>query len=157
MELTLSTSLFFISVDIKGGITMKKSKILGAVVILSLGVVLAGCEEEHHHGHRPPPPPHHEHRHPEHHGHHHLHHHWRGRYRAVAQNNLSTAKGTQINLEIVEVNGELYLLDPLDRMFRFHVQNDDTAKVAGGYLKKENGQFIYKDVKGGIWLVEKDR
>ena len=138
---------------------MKKSKILGAVVILSLGVMLTGCEEEHHHGHRPPPPPpHHGHRHPDHRHHdHHPHHHWRGRYRAVAMNNLSTAKGTEINLEIVEVNGELYLLDPLDRMFRFHVQDEETAKVAGGYLKKENGQFVYKDVKGGIWLVEKDQ
>lgn len=137
---------------------MKKSKVLGAVVILSLGVMLAGCEEEHH-GHRPPPPRHETHRHPEHrhhHEHHPHHHHWRGRYRAVAMNDLSTAKGTEINLEIVEVNGELYLLDPLDRMFRFHVQDEETAKVAGGYLKRENGQFVYKDVRGGIWLVEKD-
>lgn len=137
---------------------MKKSKVLGAVVILSLGVLLAGCEEEQHydrHGHRPPPPRHETHRHPEH-RHHPHHNHWRGRYRAVAMNNLSTAKGTEVNLEVLEVNGELYLLDPLDRMFRFHVEGEDMAKVAGGYLKKENGQFIYKDVRGGIWLVEKD-
>lgn len=144
---------------------MNKSKILGAVVILSLGVVLTGCEEEHH-SHRPPPPRHETHRHPEHRHHEHRHssrgdyhtnyHHWRGRYRAVAMNDLSTAKGTEINLEVLEVNGELYLLDPLDRMFRFHPEGD-TAKVAGGYLKKENGQFIYKDVRGGIWLVEKDQ
>lgn len=138
---------------------MKKSKVLGAVVILSLGVVLAGCEEEnHHHGHRPPPPRHETHRHPEHRQHHEHHprHHWRGRYRAVAQNNISAKRGTEVNLEVLEVNGELYLLDPLDRMFKFHVQDEETAKVAGGYLKREDGQFVYKDVRGGIWLVEKD-
>lgn len=135
---------------------MKKSKILGAVVILSLGVLLTGCEDEHH-GHRPPPPPRHEeHRHPER-RHHEHHHHWKGRYRAVAMNNLSCEKGTEINLEVLEVNGELYLLDPMGRTFRFHSEGDDTAKVAGGYLKKENGQLIYKDVRGGIWLVEKDQ
>ena len=145
---------------------MKASKVLSAVAILSIGLLLSGCEEEHHHGHRPPPPP--DHRHHEHYRHHehrgtsrgeyHTHyHHWRGRYRAVAQDNISSVKGTEINLEVMEVNGELYLLDPLDRMFRFHVKGEDMAKVAGGYLKKEdNGQFIYKDVRGGIWLVEKE-
>ena len=141
---------------------MNKSKILGAVVILSLGVVLTGCEEEHH-SHRPPPPRHETHRHHEHRHssrgdyHTNYHHHWRGRYRAVAMNDLSTAKGTQINLEVLEVNGELYLLDPMGRTFRFHSEGDDTAKVAGGYLKKENGQLIYKDARGEIWLVEKDQ
>ena len=139
---------------------MKKSKILGAVVILSLGVLLTGCEEEHH-GHRSPPPRHEGHRHHEHHSssrgdyHTNYHHHWRGRYRAVAMNDLSTAKGTEVNLEIVEVNGELYLLDPMDRMVRFHPEGEETAKVAGGYLNRKNGQFIYKDPQGGIWLVEK--
>ena len=140
---------------------MKKSKILGAVVILSLGVLLTGCEEEHHHGHRPPPEGH---RHPEHRhrnssrGDYHTNydHHWRGRYRAVAMNDLSCKEGTKVNLEVLEVNGELYLLDPLDRMFRFHPEGD-TAKVAGGYLSRKDGQFIYKDVRGGIWLVEKDQ
>ena len=144
---------------------MKANKVLSAVAILSIGLLLSGCEEEHHHGHRPPPPPdhgrHEHHRHPDHHRHssrgeYDTHHHWRGRYRAVAQNNLSADKGTRVSLEVLEVNGELYLLDPLDRMFKFHVEGEDTAKVAGGYLKKENGQFIYKDVRGGIWLVEKE-
>lgn len=144
---------------------MKANKVLSAVAILSIGLLLSGCEEEHHHGHRPPP----DHRHPEHHRHHHEHrgtsrgeyhthyHHWRGRYHAVAMNDISCKEGTEVNLEVLEVNGELYLLDPLDRMFRFHVEGEDVAKVAGGYLKKENnGQYIYKDVRGGIWLVEKE-
>ena len=78
-----------------------------------------------------------------------------GEYSAVALNNAATPKGTTVYVDIFEDdNDELYLELPNGSSYPISF-NGNSGEVAGGTISKSTGSFVYKDKKGGMWLVEK--
>ncbi|MBR3723185.1 MAG: hypothetical protein IKN12_10570 [Selenomonadaceae bacterium] len=84
-----------------------------------------------------------------------------GEYSAVAINNAVTPKGTTVYVDIFEDdNDDLYLELPNGSSYPISFDGN-SGEVAGGaisksaYSAKTDGSFVYKDKKGGMWLVEK--
>lgn len=81
-----------------------------------------------------------------------------GAYSARALNDAVMPKGTTISLNVIEgENASLRLVDPTGKQYpiRFDAETG-TGYIAGGSLSlREDGLFVYKDARGGIWLVER--
>ena len=126
-----------------------KKKLAAAVALFAACGLLAGCDDGRHH-HPPHHPPHEEHRGGpppgNHNGHrpppkdsrHHGHRRYAslaGTYAAFALNDAVMPKGTEISLSVV------------------HAETG-AGCVAGGSLSlRDDGNFVYKDACGGVWLV----
>ena len=156
-----------------------RKKLAGAIALFAVSGLLAGCDDHHHHPH--PRPPHeghrgdrprdgrHGHRPPPRDGHHrprhgngdHRHDRRRhaalvGDYSAIALNDAVMPKGTEISLNVVQGADEsLHLVDPTGNQYPIEFDADTgTGYIAGGSLSlRDDGQFVYKDAHGGIWLV----
>ena len=153
-----------------------RKKLAGVIALFAVGGLIAGCDDHHHHPHPHPP---HDGRRGEHHGHRppprddrHGHrppagnggHHHGGRrhaslvgdYSAIALNDAVMPKGTEISLNVVQGDDEsLRLVDPTGKQYPIQFDADTgTGYIAGGSLSlREDGQFVYKDARGGVWLV----
>ena len=154
-------------------------KLAGAVALFAVCGLTAGCDDyAHHHPHPHPRPPH-EDRHEDHNGHHpppkdgnhhqrpdsghHRHERRRhaslvGAYYARALNDAVAPKGTTIPLNVVQKEDEsLHLVDPTGKQYPIQFDAETgMGNIAGGSLSlREDGLFVYKDAKGGVWLVER--
>ena len=147
-----------------------KKKLAAAVALFAACGLLAGCDDGRHH-HPPHHPPHEEHRggHPpgNHNGHrpppkdsrHHGHRRYAalaGSYAAFALNDTVMPKGTEISLRVVQGEDEsLRLVDPTGKKYPIQFDAETGAGcVAGGSLSlRDDGNFVYKDACGGVWLV----
>ena len=51
----------------------------------------------------------------------------------------------------------LHLVDPTGKQYPIQFDAETgTGNIAGGSLSlREDGLFVYKDAKGGVWLVER--
>ena len=81
-----------------------------------------------------------------------------GTYTARALNDAVAAKGTTFTLDVVQRDDtSLALMLPSGKQYPISFNADTgTGTVAGGSLTpREDGMFVYRDVKGGIWLIEK--
>lgn len=113
------------------------------------------------HGHRPPPRGGNHGRHPGNGNHHHerrRHASLVGAYYARALNDAVAQKGTTIPLNVVQKEDEsLHLVDPTGKQYPIQFDAETgTGNIAGGSLSlREDGLFVYKDAKGGVWLVER--
>ncbi len=162
-----------------------QQKLAGAIALFAVCGLTAGCDDygDNHHHYPPPPPPrdgHHDGRHRnEQHAHRpppgddhhrqrpnngHRHHEHRrasslvGAYYARALNDAVAPKGTTISLHVVQQDdASLRLVDPTGK--QYPIQFDEatnTGRIAGGSLSlREDGLFVYKDARGGVWLVER--
>lgn len=147
-----------------------RKKLAGAVALFAVCGLLAGCDDGHHRPppHHPPGPPHEGHRgghyRPDHHGHrppprgghHRRYASFEGAYLAYALNDAVMPKGTEISLNVVQGEDEsLRLVDPTGKKYPIQFDAEaGTGYVAGGSLSlREDGNFVYKDASGGVWLV----
>ena len=147
-----------------------RKKLAGAVALFAVCGLLAGCDDGHHRPppHHPPGPPHEGHRgghyRPDHHGHrppprdghHRRYASLEGAYLAYALNDTVMPKGTEISLNVVQGEDEsLRLVDPTGKKYPIQFDAEaGTGYVAGGSLSlREDGNFVYKDASGGVWLV----
>ena len=147
-----------------------RKKLAGAVALFAVCGLLAGCDDGHHRPppHHPPGPPHEGHRgghyRPDHHGHrppprgghHRRYASLEGAYLAYALNDAVMPKGTEISLNVVQGEDEsLRLVDPTGKKYPIQFDAEaGTGYVAGGSLSlREDGNFVYKDAAGGVWLV----
>lgn len=150
-----------------------RKKLAGVVALFAACGLLAGCDDHHHHPHpHPPRPPHegrrggphggdrHGHRPPPRDGrHHHGHRRYAsltGSYTAFALNDAVMPKGTEISLSVVQGEDDsLRLVDPMGKQYPIQFDADtDTGSIAGGSLSlREDGNFVYRDAHGGVWLV----
>ena len=81
-----------------------------------------------------------------------------GAYYARALNDAVLPIGTTITLNVVEKEDEsLRLVDPTGKQYPIQFDTETgTGCIAGGSLSlREDGLFVYKDAKGGVWLVER--
>ena len=81
-----------------------------------------------------------------------------GAYYARALNDAVAPKGTTIPLNVVQKEDEsLHLVDPTGKQYPIQFDAETgTGNIAGGSLSlREDGLFVYKDAKGGVWLVER--
>ena len=160
-----------------------RKKLAGIIALFAVCGLIAGCDDydRHHHPHPHPQPPHegrrgaplrddhHGHRPPPRDGNHRPspgnggHHHGRrhaslvGEYSAIALNDAVMPKGTKISLNVVQGEDEsLRLVDPAGKQYpiQFDAENG-VGSVAGGSLSSEEGPFVYRDARGGVWLVER--
>lgn len=79
-----------------------------------------------------------------------------GAYLAYALNDAVMPKGTEISLNVVQGEDEsLRLVDPTGKKYPIQFDTEaGTGYVAGGSLSlREDGNFVYKDASGGVWLV----
>lgn len=79
-----------------------------------------------------------------------------GDYSAIALNDAVMPKGTEISLNVVQGADEsLHLVDPTGNQYPIEFDADTgTGYIAGGSLSlRDDGQFVYKDAHGGVWLV----
>ena len=79
-----------------------------------------------------------------------------GAYLAYALNDTVMPKGTEISLNVVQGEDEsLRLVDPTGKKYPIQFDAEaGTGYVAGGSLSlREDGNFVYKDASGGVWLV----
>lgn len=143
-----------------------RKKLTGAIALCAICGLIAGCDDGHRHPQR------HAHRgdyhRTEHHGQRHRptngsrHHGHRrhtalaGAYTAIALNDEVMPKGTEISLHVDKGEDEsLRLVDPAGKSYpvRFDAETG-TGDVAGGSLSlREDGNFVYQDAYGGVWLV----
>ena len=151
-----------------------RKKLAGVIALFAVSGLIAGCDDHHphphpphdgrrgeHHGHRPPPrDDRHGHRPPAGNGGHHhggrRHASLVGDYSAIALNDAVMPKGTEISLNVVQGDDEsLRLVDPTGKQYPIQFDADTgTGYIAGGSLSlREDGQFVYKDARGGVWLV----
>ena len=144
-------------------------KILCVSSILAIAAFTAGCDDDssdRRHAHRHNPPPHHRHHHHDRDNHRDHHHKPRrekcsnlvGEYSATALNDASASKGSTYSVDIFEdESGELYLGLPNGSDYPISFENG-AGEVAGGSITEQaDGNFVYKDKLGGMWLVEKNR
>jgi len=143
-------------------------KILCAVSILAIAAFTAGCDDDssdrrHAHRHHHNPPPHHRPHHQDRDHRHHKPHREKcsnlvGEYSATALNDASASKGSTYNVDIFEdEGGKLYLGLPDGSDYPISIENG-AGEVAGGTITQQaDGNFVYKDKLGGMWLVEKNR
>ncbi len=79
-----------------------------------------------------------------------------GAYRARALNDAVVPKGTAFSVDVVQNDDDsLALILPTGKQYpiRYDAQ---TGTIADENLTvREDGLFVYKDAKGGLWLVEK--
>ncbi len=158
-----------------------RKKLAAAVALFAVCGLLAGCAEDNHYRHHPHPhpeshpqprhhPPHktrhsdhhreHAHRPPPRDGRHH-HGHRRhaslvGSYAALALNDALVPKGTEISLNVVQGNDDaLRLVDPTGKQYPIQFDAETgVGYIAGGSLSsREDGNFVYEDASGGVWLV----
>lgn len=147
-----------------------QKKLAGAVALFAVCGLLAGCDDGNHHHHRHPEPPrearrgehhrdtHHGHRPPPRDGHHRRHAALVGSYSALALNDAVMPKGTEISLDVVQGEDEsLRLVDPTGKKYPIQFDAETgTGYIAGGSLSlRGDGQFVYKDAQGGVWLVQR--
>ena len=148
-----------------------RKKLAGAVALFAVCGLLAGCDDDNHHHHPPRPPQ--EARRSDHHRDHghrppprddrHYHGHRRhaslvGSYSALALNDAVMPKGTEISLNVVQGSDEsLRIVDPTGKQYPIQFDAEtDIGYIAGGNLSlREDGNFIYEDARGGVWLVMK--
>lgn len=153
-----------------------RKKLAGVIALFAVSGLIAGCDDHHphphpnpphegrrgeHYGHRPPPrDDRHGHRPPAGNGGHHhggrRHASLVGDYSAIALNDAVMPKGTEISLDVVQGDDEsLRLVDPTGKQYPIQFDADTgTGYIAGGSLSlREDGQFVYKDARGGVWLV----
>ena len=81
-----------------------------------------------------------------------------GAYYARALNDAVVPKGTAVVLNVVQGEDEsLRLIDPTGKQYPIQFDAEtNTGYIAGGSLSlREDGLFVYKDARGGVWLVEK--
>ena len=81
-----------------------------------------------------------------------------GSYSARALNDAVVPKGTAVTLTVAPGEDDsLRLIDPTGK--KYPIQFDEatgTGSIAGGSLSlREDGLFVYKDARGGVWLVER--
>ncbi len=143
-----------------------RKKLTGAIALCAMCGLIAGCDG----GNRQPPrhahrgeyhrAKHHGNRHrpvdgSRHHGHR-RHASLAGAYTAIALNDEVMPKGTEIALNVDQGEDEsLRLVDPTGKSYPIHFNAaTGTGDVAGGSLSlREDGNFVYNDAHGGVWLV----
>ena len=111
-----------------------RKKLAGAIALFAVSGLLAGCDD--HHRRRPAS--------------------LVGDYSAIALNDAVMPKGTEISLNVVQGADEsLHLVDPTGNQYPIEFDADTgTGYIAGGSLSlRDDGQFVYKDAHGGVWLV----
>ena len=65
-------------------------------------------------------------------------------------------KGTEIFLNVVQGEDDsLRLVDPTGKQYAIQFDADSgVGTIAGGRLSlRDDGNFVYRDARGGVWLV----